>query len=377
MSSSEGKYGSVVPGSNKLISAMNRYCGCVILRATILTISHYSMDLIPVNHKYHMRALIITLMALMLASCKPDLPKLAADNLRGTVEIFNIPAGDSKDAKDDPEGGGLGTGFFVEDNLIVTNAHVVAGAAKIKVLGYRDGKLYDARLIAADKNADIAIIKLDDWEDFKSNAKPKILSWADSREIRVGETVWSMGNPYGLSWTVAQGLVSHKLRQAKRDGGFYMQTTTQIYPGNSGGPLLNDDGNVIAINSAIVGKEGYFGMSIPSDYARKVVSDLKEYGKINRARMGIRLDDSDDEHGVKVRSIEADSFSLPAGLLPNDKISAIRTAKTKGRFIEVFEANELINETLLLSPGDKVDLKVTRDDVPRIFSFEVKAVSAP
>ena len=327
-----------------------------------------------VDHKYHMRALLVIAVALFLGSCKPDQSRLAADNLSGTVLIINLGSEnkEAKSAKPEEDGGGLGTGFFVDDNLIVTNAHVVGGAKALKVYGYRDNKAYDAELIAADKKADLAIIKVKDWKGFNAYVKPTILRWKDSRSVEVGDTVWAMGNPYGLVWTVSQGLVSHKLRQAKRDRSYYIQTTTPIYPGNSGGPLLDGQGYVIAVNSAIVGKEGYFGMSIPSNYAQKVVEDLRKDGKVNRALIGIRISDSDDEHKVKVQKIEMSSASITAGLLPNDVIDAVKTSKTNKRWINIYDADDLISETMLLSPGDMLDLRVLRDGDSRTFSFPVK-----
>jgi len=338
---------------------------------------YYHILIIHVNsfYKYYMNYIsrFLSLLVLMiiggsLLGCRPDMPKLAADRMRGTVIIL----AQSEQSQEDESG--LGTGFFIDDNLIVTNAHVVAKKNNLKIIGYRDGKAYDAKVIAADQSADIAILKLDDWDDFKKNAKPVILRWGDSRSVLVGHKVWSIGNPYGLTWTMAEGVVSSKLRQAKQDRSFYIQSTTQIYPGNSGGPLFDLNGDVIAINSAIVGKEGYFGMSIPSDYARKVVSDLNKVGRINKARIGISLSESDDKHGIKVRSIEASSTSIAAGLLPNDIIKAIRTKSTQGKFVDIFEADELISETMLLDPGDMIDLKIERDRYLRTFSFEVKSV---
>ena len=374
MSSSEGKYGSVVPGSNRLISAINRYCGWVILRATILTMCHYSIVRINVNHKYRMRIILISLIALALSACKVDMPKMAAEKLSGTVLI--VATGSDK-PNDKSEGGGIGTGFFVEDNLIVTNNHVITGASEIRVIGYKDTKPYAAKVIATDELADLAIMKLIDWDDFKTHINPTILEWGDSRKLMVGDSVWSMGNPYGLDFTVAQGLVSHKLRLRGKNRSFFIQTTTQIMPGNSGGPLMDMDGEVVAVNSAIVGREGYFGMAIPSAYARKIVMDLKQQGKVDRAKMGLRLDDADDQHGIKVKGIETASTAIAAGLLPNDKITAVRTAKTNGRFIEIYDSEALISEAMMLNTNDKIELEILRDGHHRVFAFEALAVSEP
>lgn len=324
-----------------------------------------------------MRAIVIALAMLALVGCKQDQSKLAADGLSGTVLILNMP-GDSAPSKDKLQsghGGGLGTGFLVGENTIVTNNHVIAGGGTIKVVGYRDGKAYKATVLASDEEADLAVVRLDDWDEFESHVHPAILRWGDSRTLRVGDTVWSMGNPYGLTWTVAQGIISHKLRQSKPGGEYYLQTTTQIYPGNSGGPLLDEQGYVVAVNSAIVGKEGYFGMAIPSDYARKVVDDLIEHHRVMRARMGISIAQSDDQHGIKVANISASSPAIKAGLLPNDVIRSISTKATRWRAMPVYDSDELISEVMLLEPGDMVNLTVSRDGVDRTFSFPVTGQS--
>lgn len=319
-----------------------------------------------------MRLLAISLLLLALVGCRQDQSVLASRNLSGTVLIINIPNGPaSGPVSTKPEGGGLGTGFVIGENTIVTNNHVIAGGGTLRVYGYRDGKAYKASVIASDKDADLAVIRLEQWDEFRSHVRPTMLRWGDSRDVDVGDTVWSMGNPYGLTWTVAQGLVSHKLRQAKDDGTFYIQTTTQIYPGNSGGPLLDEQGLVVAVNSAIVGKEGYFGMAIPSRYARKVVDDLLALGRVERTRLGISISASDDEHGIKVGSISTKSRSIEAGLLPNDEITAISTRETGWRRVDVYDADGLVSEVALLDPGDTVRLYVLRDGAERVFSFPV------
>lgn len=334
----------------------------------------YSIVRIIVNHKYRMRIIIISFIALALAACKVDMPKMAAEKLSGTVLII---ATGSNDPNDKGDGGGIGTGFFIEDNLIVTNAHVISGAGEIRVVGYKDTKPYVAKVIASDALADLAIMKLEDWEDFKAHVRPEILEWGDSRKLMVGDSVWSMGNPYGLDFTVAQGLISHKLRLRGKNRSFFIQTTTQIMPGNSGGPLMDMDGEVIAVNSAIVGKEGFFGMAIPSAYAKKVVADLKQQGKVARAKMGLRLDENDDQHGIKVAGIERESTGITSGLLPNDKIFAVKTAKTGGMFIRIIDSEQLISEAMMLNPGDRIELDVIRDGSHRVFAFDALPLNEP
>ena len=323
-----------------------------------------------------MRLMITLFMALMLSACGENQAQLAAARLSGTVLILNIPKGDKAPTAEEGSGGGLGTGFLIEPNLIVTNNHVVAGGNTVKVVGYRDNKAYAAKVVASAPEYDLAIVSVDDWADFQDHVRPQLLAWGSSRDMQVGDTVWSMGNPYGLTWTVAQGIVSHKLRSAGKARKYYIQTTTNIMPGNSGGPLLNSNGEVIGVNSAIVGKEGYFGMAIPSDQARKVVDDLRMHGKVQDARMGIHLDETKDEHHVRAAEIERDCTCIAAGLLPNDAIMAIRTDRTNGQWVRIDTPDDLIAEVMLLRPDDQVSLEFARDGKQRRITFPTLPVTA-
>lgn len=325
--------------------------------------------------------LIAIVCVITLAACSPKQSDLVSENLNSMVVIFNSPPtlteSPSGTQIQPPSngGGGMGTGFIIGENLIVTNNHVVQGKGGIiKVMGHNDMKLYDAEIIAADKPSDLAVIRLKDWDDFKKHMNPRILPWGSSRELKVGDTVWSMGNPYGLFFTVAQGIISHKLRPVDNQGNFYLQTTTQIYPGNSGGPLLNNNGEVIAVNSAIVGKEGYFGMAIPSDLAKKLVKDLIEHKQVKRCRVGMSLGPSDDFHNVKVNAINNDSPAIDAGLLPNDIIVAVSTAQTNG-WMEIEISEQLIYEVQLLSCDQKVKLEVIRDGDSRVIETKLMDVA--
>lgn len=302
------------------------------------------------------------LLTIFLFGCSASQSDLVDETLQSTVIVFNTPPETpvNPDVPDEKKGGGLGTGFVIGENLIVTNNHVIEGVGDtITVLGHDDLKIYKAEVIASDKTADIALLKLEDWDEFKKHVKPRILSWGDSRKLRTGETVWSMGNPYGLGWTVAQGIISHKQR-ALGNGRYFLQTTTAIYPGNSGGPLLDENGDVIAVNSAIVGREGYFGMGIPAEVAKKVVKDLLEHKKVQYARLGIMLKPMEKSHYVQVAGIDLDSKAIDAGLLPNDIVHRLRTAYT-GHWIDVNTPDDLIYEMQLMSPGDMVELQIERD----------------
>ena len=194
--------------------------------------------------------------------------------------------------------GGMGSGF-VYDNLghIITNAHVVEGAIKATVT-FLDGTQYDAEIVGKDKFTDIAVIKV--------NEKPRLLhplQIGDSSQLRVGEQVAAIGNPFGLSGSMTSGIVSQIGRLLPtQDSGFsipdVIQTDAAINPGNSGGPLLNMKGEVIGINTAIQSISGEFsgiGFAVPSNTALKIVPSLIEDGEYRHPWIGISGRDIDPD----------------------------------------------------------------------------------
>ena len=194
--------------------------------------------------------------------------------------------------------GSVGSGF-VYDNLghIITNAHVVDGASKATVT-FLDGSQYDAEIIGTDKFTDIAVIKV--------NEKPRLLhplQIGDSSQLRVGEPVAAIGNPFGLSGSMTSGIVSQMGRLLpSQDSGFsipdVIQTDAAINPGNSGGPLLNMKGQVVGINTAIQSISGGntgIGFAVPSNTAIKIVPSLIEDGEYHHPWIGITGQDIDTE----------------------------------------------------------------------------------
>lgn len=310
---------------------------------------------------------------IFLVSCAPEKSELVEQTLNSTVLIFNTPPdGTDTTVPDENNKSGMGTGFIIDENVIVTNNHVISGENKvITVMGHDSMKMYEAEVVATDQTADVAIIKLKNWDEFKNHMHPKILSWGNSNDLKVGQNVWSMGNPYGLGWTVAQGIISHKSRPLGSKNRYFLQTTTAIYPGNSGGPLFDDDGKVIGVNTAIVGREGYFGMAIPAEVAKKIVDDLLTHKKAQYARLGIYLKPSKDQYNIQIASIDTSSLALEAGALPNDIIHSVRTKNSNG-WITVTTPDDLLYQMQLISPGDVVELEIERDNSRRI--IEVKAI---
>lgn len=185
---------------------------------------------------------------------------------------------------------GVGSGFIIsEDGYILTNTHVVAGASDIYVT-FTNGQEYEADVIGTDARTDVALIKID-----AQNLKP--LPIGTSSTLKKGQWVLAIGSPFGLESTVTSGIVS----AINRDTGDYLpfiQTDVAVNPGNSGGPLLNLNGEVVGINSQIVSRSGGFmgiSLAIPIDEAMRVVKQLKEHGKVTRGRIGVQIGPVSDE----------------------------------------------------------------------------------
>ena len=215
--------------------------------------------------------------------------------------------------RDGQNRGSQGSGF-VYDNLghIITNAHVVDGATKATVT-FLDGSQYDAEIIGKDKFTDIAVIKV--------NEKPRLLhplQIGDSSQLRVGEHVAAIGNPFGLSGSMTSGIVSQMGRLLpSQDSGFsipdVIQTDAAINPGNSGGPLLNLRGEVVGINTAIQSSSGEFsgvGFAIPSNTAIKIVPSLIEDGEYHHPWIGISGRDIDPDLARVLELKDAKGFLI-------------------------------------------------------------------
>lgn len=226
----------------------------------------------------------------------------------------------------------LGSGVVVdaEQGLVVTNYHVIENASQIQVT-LSDAREFDARLIGTDPEADIALIQIDA-NDLVA------LPWADSAQVRVGDYCIAIGNPFGLGQTVTSGIVSALGRSGLGIENFedFIQTDASINPGNSGGALVNLRGELIGINTAIVGPSGGnvgIGFAIPSNMAADLTAQLLEYGEVRRGALGIAVQplttDLADAFGVPTRygviigRVQPDSPADKAGLLAGDVITRI------------------------------------------------------
>ena len=228
---------------------------------------------------------------------------------------------------------GSGSGVIISpDGYIITNNHVIANAANLQVT-LNSNRTYTAKLIGADPGTDIALIKIEDDGEFP------FIPFGDSNNVRLGEWVLAVGNPFNLTSTVTAGIISAKARDLNQFDGnpqSFIQTDAAVNRGNSGGALVNTRGELIGINTAITSETGsYVGYSfaVPSNNARKVVEDILEYGNVQRGILGIRVGSLNsnladklgvyETQGVIIGSIEKGGGADKSGLAEGDIIKRI------------------------------------------------------
>jgi len=260
---------------------------------------------------------------------------------------------------------GAGSGVIIgSEGYIVTNNHVIEDADNIEVV-LNDSRKFTAKVIGRDPNTDIALVKID--------AKDlPYLTWGNSESLKLGEWVLAVGNPFNLTSTVTAGIVSAKSRSIGIMSGqmpleSFIQTDAAVNPGNSGGALVNASGELVGINAAIASRTGsYSGYSfaVPSSIAHKVVDDLKQFGGVQRALLGVEMKPVDDDlakeknlgkiEGVYVVRITDDGAARQAGIKAGDVITAVNGN-------QVNAPQQLQEQIGKYRPGDKVAITVKRN----------------
>ena len=285
---------------------------------------------------------------------------------RGPGNIFEFFYGYGEQARPQV---GTGSGVIISpDGYIVTNNHVIAKANQLMVT-LNDNKTYEASVIGTDPNTDIALLKVE------TDSPLPYLVFGDSDNVKVGEWVLAVGNPFNLTSTVTAGIVSAKARNLGRSQSF-IQTDAAVNPGNSGGALVNTNGELIGINTAITSQTGsYIGYSfaVPSNIARKVVQDLLEYGDVIKGVLGVSSIPPeyaekygvDQVDGVFVAQVEEDSGAEEAGMQEGDVIKQIDG-------IRIRKFADLTGYIASKSPGDIVEVRLERDGDPMVVSVEVR-----
>ena len=274
---------------------------------------------------------------------------------------------------------GMGSGVIVSsDGYILTNNHVIEGANEIQVTT-NDNKIFEAQLIGSDENADIAVLKIENEKIFP------YIRFADSDQTDVGQWVLAVGNPYNLNSTVTAGIISAKSRDLSDYDGknqSFIQTDAAVNSGNSGGALVNVEGDLIGINTAITsnGLGTFIGYSfaVPSNIARKIYEDLVEFGNVQKALLGVngvglnsRLSDqlnTTETEGFFISGLEINMGAYEAGIKEKDVIIKVDNADIK-------KFSDLTGYLNTKRPGDIVNVTVIRNS--EFLNFEVKLKKTP
>jgi Do/DeqQ family serine protease len=265
-----------------------------------------------------------------------------------------------------------GSGVIISnDGYVITNNHVVEGAEKLLVT-LNNNKSYEGTLVGRDPSTDIAVIKIEE------KNLPAIV-WGSSDEVKIGQWVIAVGNPFDLTSTVTAGIVSAKARNINLLGSdnrtneevfpveSFIQTDAAVNPGNSGGALVNTRGELIGINTAIASRTGAFAgysFAVPSSIARKIAQDIIEFGHVQRAFIGVRISDVTEEvakdaglkevAGIQVQSLTDGGAAQDSGIREGDIIQKIGEASVKN-------VPQLQEQVSRYRPGDKVKVTVWRD----------------
>ncbi len=275
---------------------------------------------------------------------------------------------------------GFGSGVIISsDGYIVTNNHVIKRADDIEV-ALNDKRVFTAKLIGTDPSTDLALLKIDETD-------LPYLTYGNSETLRVGEWVLAVGNPYNLTSTVTAGIVSAKARQLRFTSNSsqmeiesFIQTDAAVNVGNSGGALVNTRGELVGINTAIVSQSGDFSgnsFAIPVTIVQKVIGDLKEYGYVQRAMLGVSIQEITSEfakekglgkiEGVYIAGVDENFGAAAAGIKEGDVVIAINNTPVNS----VSEFQEQLSK---YRPNDQINVSIIRDKKTQQFTVTLRNI---
>ena len=318
---------------------------------------------------------------------KTDFTEIAEKTIHAVVHVKNVSVTSSSSnplleffygpsVRQEQRVIGSGSGVIISpDGYIITNNHVIKGAREIEIT-LNNKESYQAEIVGVDESTDIALLKIDK-EDLS------YLPFGNSDNLRVGEWVLAVGNPFNLTSTVTAGIVSAKARDInimnnnKRIESF-IQTDAAVNPGNSGGALVDTRGSLVGINTAISSQTGsYIGYSfaVPSNIAKKVIEDILEYGNVQRAYLGINYEELNADkanefgvtttEGVLITRVLDQGAAQEAGLLPNDVI-------VKMDNIKISNFSDLQGFLGSKRPGDLVQVTVLRNEASKVIPVKLR-----
>jgi Do/DeqQ family serine protease len=259
-----------------------------------------------------------------------------------------------------------GSGVIIDakNGFVITNAHVIKEAREVAIT-LKDNRRLPAKVIGADAGTDIALLRIE----------PKNLSevkWGDSDALQVGDFVLAIGNPFGVGQTATSGIVSALGRSGLNVEGYehFIQTDASINPGNSGGALVNLKGELIGINTAIIGPAGGnvgIGFAVPAFIAQAVVQQLAKTGEVKRGRLGISMEDAVGVQGATIAEVQQGSAGAQAGLQKGDIVTAINGRPVRG-------SAELRARLGVVPAGETVELRVQRGTESRAVKARIEEI---
>jgi len=269
----------------------------------------------------------------------------------------------SKPDEDSGESVASGTGFIVEGDHIITNYHVVENSEKLEVLFDHDPKRYKVSIIGYDKAIDIAVLKFEE----EKHVQP--LKWS-TIPARPGQDVWIYGHPIGLTFSVSKGIVSHTDRRITGPWQQTIQTDAAINHGNSGGPMLNMNGDVLGVSVMLISKSDSFagiGLAIDGEIAKRAIKDILADGKINRPLMGVMLEYDRDMFVVKAGDLTKGGAADIAGIKPGDIYKEIDGSP-------ITRINDVFDVLATKKPGDVIAVSVQRNKANKIINVTLGAL---
>ena len=272
----------------------------------------------------------------------------------------------------------LGSGFIIDETgYIITNNHVIDNAEKIMVILYDDTS-FEAKVVGKDPKTDVALLKIE-----PKNIKLKAVDFADSNDLRVGDWVMAIGNPFGFGGTVTAGIVSARGRNLSGSYDDYIQTDASINRGNSGGPLFDMNGKVVGINTAIYAPSGGnvgIGFAIPANMTAAIIAELIENGEVNRGYVGAVVQPLNRELAKAFDVLPADG--APAGVVGGDvqpASSAEKAGLTPGDVIvqmgdkKITSVADFENQAAVMFIGDRLDIVLVRQGEQQTLTLEIFA----
>ncbi|TXG39362.1 trypsin-like peptidase domain-containing protein [Seonamhaeicola maritimus] len=315
----------------------------------------------------------------------PDFVSAAENTVNAVVHVKNVSMSSGPMTFEDFFSGrssqrpqlGTGSGVIINaDGYIITNNHVIKNAQKLSVT-MNNNKTYDAELIGADAKTDIALLKIEADEELP------FVTFGDSDNAKIGEWVLAVGNPFNLTSTVTAGIISAKARDISgRSEQSFIQTDAAVNPGNSGGALVNTNGELVGINTAITSQTGsYIGYSfaVPSNIARKVIEDIMEYGNVQNGVLGIKggtftsefaeKENIEYSEGVYVNEVIKNSGAEKAGIKPKDVIKRLDN-------IEISKFEDLSGYIRTKRPNDIVNVELERNGEIKTLTVKLSNTNA-